>query len=52
MAQPVLEEPDFRSAVGFAKGLAKQSGAKELSPLLMLCGFALANRAGKFSPEL
>jgi hypothetical protein len=45
----VLDEPDFRAAVGFAKGLAKQSGAKELSPLLLLCGFALASRAGKLS---
>ncbi len=45
--QPVLGNPNLSTAVGFAKGLAKQSGAKELSPLLLLCGFALANRAGK-----
>ncbi len=50
MAQPVLEEPDFGSRLDL-QGAAKQSGAKELSPLLMLCGFALANRAGKFGSD-
>jgi hypothetical protein len=46
MNSPILEDPDFRTATAFAKGLAKQYGVQALSPLILLCGFVIANRNG------
>jgi hypothetical protein len=48
----ILEDPDFRTATAFAKGLAKQYGVPELSPLILLCGFILANRRGQLGGTL
>jgi hypothetical protein len=52
MNNPILEDPDFRTATAFAKGLAKQYGVQELSPLILLCGFILANRSGRLGVAL
>jgi hypothetical protein len=46
----VLKDPYFNLALGFAKGAAKFTKAKELSPLLMLAGFNLAQRFSKAGP--
>jgi hypothetical protein len=51
MSPAVLDDADFRTAVAYAKGIAKQNEAKELSPQLLLFGFALASRAGKLAAK-
>jgi hypothetical protein len=39
-SRDVLDDPVFRQAVAYAKGFALKTGAEELSPLLLLAGFA------------
>jgi hypothetical protein len=39
---PVLDDPYFQLALGFAKGVAHNVGAPKLSALLLLAGFQLA----------
>lgn len=46
MPHAVLQDPDFLTAVQFAKALAQQIAAAELTPLLLLGGFVIADASG------
>jgi hypothetical protein len=52
VSHPALEDPDFRTAVEFARALANRNEAKKISPLFSLCAFAVAWRAGQLKTAL
>ena len=52
MAQKILNDSNFLLALKFAKGLARQSAASELTPLIMLCGFVIAGRDSQVIGDL